>query len=438
MTGTEIESPVLARFLRASREGRELERAWSTLRSAGLPLVEPIEGRAHEQQLTFVWRPRRPVRSASVYTPIADFSPEGTTLRPVGTTGVWYRSFRLPASTRASYGFAPLPLPALTDPGSAWGRYFRAIVPDPANPKRVRFGPQLFLSEVALREAPTGTWSAGVRPIPGTEDRRRLKSRWLGNSRSVWVALPPRFDPVHSDYNLLIVFDAPAYQDPIPARRIVTNLVAAGRLDPTVVVLVDNAPGARDRDLSGNPAFSKFLATELVPWLADRYHLRSGPGTTVLAGSSLGGLAAAHAALDYPDRFGSVLAQSGAFLAAGARGDAPPTALIDRYAASPRLGLRFYLDAGTHETIRPPGGRMSLLDGARRMRDVLRRKGYDLAYREFEGGHDYAWWRETLGDGLLYLLGRPAERRAGGIRSQPGRRAAQVGRSRPRRSRRGP
>jgi enterochelin esterase family protein len=436
MIGTAIESPRLARLVRASEDGSGVERAWSEIRSAGLPLVEPIEGRAHEQLLTFVWRPRRSLRSASVYTPIAELSPDGTALQPAGSTGAWFRSFRLPASTRASYGFAPLRLPALTDPGRAWGRYFHALVPDPANARRVRFGPQLFLSEVALGEAGTGPWSAGARPIPGTEERRRLRSRWLGNSRTVWVALPPRFDPIHSDYNLLIIFDGPAYQDPIPARRIVTNLVAAGRLDPTVVVLIDNALGARDRDLSGNPAFSKFLATELVPWLADRYHLRSGPATTVLAGSSLGGLAAAHAALQYPDRFGLVLAQSGAFLAAGARGGGPPTALIDRYAASPRLGLRFYLDAGTHETIRPPGGTMSLLEGVRRMRDVLRRTGYDLAYREFEGGHDYACWRETLADGLLYLLGRPAGKRAGRIRPPPPPGTAQVVRARPRRSRR--
>lgn len=31
-----------------------------------------------------------------------------------------------------------------------------------------------------------------------------------------------------------------------------------------------------------------------------------------------------------------------------------------------------------------------------------------MTYREFAGGHDYVWWRGTLADGLIALLGEPS------------------------------
>lgn len=39
------------------------------------------------------------------------------------------------------------------------------------------------------------------------------------------------------------------------------------------------------------------------------------------------------------------------------------------------------------------------------MKDVLLSKGYQVAYSEFKGGHDYLSWGETLAKGLVYLVG---------------------------------
>ena len=89
-----------------------------------------------------------------------------------------------------------------------------------------------------------------------------------------------------------------------------------------------------------------------------------------------------------------MLSQSGAFHAA-----AP-----EEFVRADRLPVRLYLDAGRS---RPsPCGRFpSLLHANRHFRDVLLAKGYDVTYREFPGGHDYLWWRETIADGLVALLG---------------------------------
>jgi enterochelin esterase-like enzyme len=104
---------------------------------------------------------------------------------------------------------------------------------------------------------------------------------------------------------------------------------------------------------------------------------------TIVAGSSLGGLAALRFAAERPDLFGGALVQSGGF---------PGMPVV----VPPDLSLRFYLDVGVLEH--------PLLESTRELRDDLRAKGYDVDYLEFPGGHDFFWWGETLATGLAALL----------------------------------
>lgn len=413
MTDPHPESARLASFARAAhgRGTKSTDSAWTKLTHRGVPLIERVRGDRTKLLVTFVWRPPSGVTSPSIYTPIVDFTRGETALQPVGKTGVWYRSFRLSRKTLASYGFSPRPSPSLTANEKAWGRYLRSVKPDPLNPSRLSFpkdpdDPSDFAMVFSLVELPGAApqpWCDAREPSQWREEYHRIRSRILRNIRSVWVYLPSDFNPRYRRYNLLLVFDGPLYRETVPTPRIVENLVAAGRLSATVIALVGNAPHARTKDLLQNPAFPDFLARELLPWLRRRYRLRVDPPRTVLAGSSMGGLTAAYAALRYPKLFGNVLAQSGSFQIPGKA----PASLMEQFARSPRLPLHFYLDAGTHEKMVPRGWPASLLGSVRHMRDVLVAKGYPVAYAEFEGGHDYACWRGTLADGLLKLVGRP-------------------------------
>jgi enterochelin esterase family protein len=45
----------------------------------------------------------------------------------------------------------------------------------------------------------------------------------------------------------------------------------------------------------------------------------------------------------------------------------------------------------------------------RQFRDILKVKGYNVDYREFNGGHNYVNWRGTLADGLISLIGTKKE-----------------------------
>jgi enterochelin esterase-like enzyme len=60
------------------------------------------------------------------------------------------------------------------------------------------------------------------------------------------------------------------------------------------------------------------------------------------------------------------------------------------------LPLQTWMDAGRFEW---------LLECNRRMHDLLVARGYDVAYREYNGGHNYPSWRNDLGRGLELLFG---------------------------------
>jgi enterochelin esterase-like enzyme len=60
-----------------------------------------------------------------------------------------------------------------------------------------------------------------------------------------------------------------------------------------------------------------------------------------------------------------------------------------------RVPLRIYMDCGRFDP---------LLAANRTMHELLHARGYEVAYREFNAGHNYPAWREDLPAGLQWLL----------------------------------
>jgi enterochelin esterase-like enzyme len=406
---TKIESARLRAFARKCARARPtvVDREWALLSEGGLPLVELVLDAPKSSLVTFVWRPKRRVGSPSLFSPVVDLLHGDPSLKPVGRTGVWYRSLLLPRRTRAHYAFSPHPFPGMDADGSAWGRYFSGLTPDPQNPTQLKI--PMAVSVVSLPDAPSQPWSTKRGPMKWKAILHRLSSRDLGLSHPIWVYLPPGWKGSGKGHDLIIVFDGEAYRSAVPAPIIIENLVESGRIAPTVLVLIGNARGARERELTYNPKFIRFLTHELLPWLRRTHHIAVDRTRTLLAGSSLGGLTAAYAALRNPELFGNVLAQSGAFQAL--QWDRPrpdlsvDASLMEEFARAPLQPIRFYLDIGTFEGIPFPGMQMSPLASVRYFRDVLRAKGYPVTYAEFEGGHDYACWNGTFADGVLAIFG---------------------------------
>src|SRR5690606_19719444 len=139
----------------------------------------------------------------------------------------------------------------------------------------------------------------------------------------------------------------------------------------TAVVLIGNAsPQARGKELPPNEAFARFLDKELMPWIKNQ-GIGQPPSSTVIAGSSYGGLASAYAGLRHPHHFGNVLSLSGSYWWAP-QGEIPGW-MMRQYVEAPKANLHFYLDAGRYEGSR--GGVDGILETSRHLGDVLRAKG---------------------------------------------------------------
>ena len=349
--------------------------------------------------------------------------PTNILLTRLGATDVWYKTIKVDRKMRLAYTLAlnaarlhPFSLGIDVD---AITMTAAAARPDPLNPKRYRVDPESVdapeyrgNSVLEMPDAPPQPWIAQRPGVPaGQVEKHRYKSAALSNEREIAIYLPPQYSLHAEPYPLLVLFDEEAYLSLVPTPTILDNLISEGRIPPVIALLVGNAKDdARDRELLCNPAFTMTLVTELLPWAHGLYNFTSDPRQTVVAGSSLGGIAAACTGLWHPETFGNVLSQSGAFHRAppsasdAGQSSSEPNWLVRQFISSPRKPLRFYLDAGSAE-FNATGGGDAILFCTRTLRDVLRAKGYEVHFQEFAGGHDYLSWRGTLADGLSALLG---------------------------------
>jgi predicted alpha/beta superfamily hydrolase len=241
-------------------------------------------------------------------------------------------------------------------------------------------------------------------------------ARALGNRRRLTVYLPPGYaDDSDRRYPVLYLHDGQNLFDPAAAafgvawdaHRTAERLIGAGRIPPVILVGIDNTPARigeytvhhDPRENAGGRGllYARFVALEVKPFIDDRYRTLPGRETTVVAGSSLGGLISLAIVREHGDRFGLCASLSPSLWWSGGR-------LLREVGADGAWlrGVRLWFDMGTRE-----GGvsRTRLL--VRHLEAAGLRRGEHFCYEEVPGGeHNESAWAARFDRVLLYLFGR--------------------------------
>lgn len=407
-------SPAIAAFeaaldAAAPDAARVLDAFWARVDGAGTPLVEPAPGDPGARTVTFLWRDRHGAGPGTrgvllLANKLTDPTvPEHSALQRVAGTDVWHRAFRLASSWRGTYALAPddgdAPVEdAALGPASRWRGVATRAQPDPRNPRSFPGAHGGFdLSILELPDAPPQTHVARGPGVPaGRVTEHDVPGMDGGDRRRAWVHVPAGTEG--RPHRLLVLLDGDEWIGRRDAPAILDALHHDGLVPPLVTLMLDGGATAdRWRDMTAGTPYLDLLTRGLPDWA--RAHvpaLRSEtPGGILVAGSSLGGLAALRSAVHAPERVAGVLAQSSSLWFPDQESAHAPSPAVAELAAAPGAGVRFHVEIGRDEWV--------LLPAHRALRDALAARGDDHAYVEYEGGHDALCWRGGLADGLRSL-----------------------------------
>jgi enterochelin esterase-like enzyme len=294
---------------------------------------------------------------------------------------MWFVELTVPRDVLATYRFLPLSADG-NEPEQVPSprELLRRARVDHHNPTASEGSP--FGSILAGPDAPEiDVWTAPASSSSTVIDRT-IDLGW--SPLRYRLVVPPGGGPLH----LLVVFDADRWVDEY---RLPDVLSAAGLRYAVLGVDSPADPGARLRFLGAHDELFAAVADEAVPAVRRRI---SGPHRVVIAGQSLGGLAALSFTARHPDLVDEVLAYSPSvwWRPGLATRPADVTAhqewIHDQIVACAPGAFTIRLASGAFED--------ELTPGVAALATTARRAGHAVEHTVYSGGHDEAHWATML------------------------------------------
>lgn len=399
----------------------EVQELWDRVSLDGTPVWNEPDG-SENPRVTFLWRApaagEHPDGPDSVHVHInrvtdKDRHADGF-MQHVPGTDIWVLTVTLAGTLRACYGFTPLrpgeqPVGGPPELGIYW------TLRDPLSlcPPLVDHGPYGLSVLAGPGAPPQPDWehSSSLRSRRGelVREPRALPSD--RQPRDHWLYLPPSaLQDGHDNLPLLTLFDAETWFGEMNLPQALESAVDAERLPEVAVLGISNIHRLdRIEQLGANSAFLRDVAHASTGW-AERHAAHhgvrfAGKQGRIVSGQSLGGLSALIAALELPQDYGVALAHSSSLwwtpdgrstprdLGTRPEGDW----ITGRFAREPVQDVRIRLDVGLKEGLTVPQTEI--------LHRTLGERGWAVdELHLYDGGHDFAWWRGALLDGLAAVL----------------------------------
>lgn len=287
-----------------------------------------------------------------------------------------------------------------------------------------------------------------------------LWSYALGTYKRVQVYLPPSYDASSARYPVAYYLHGWSGDETnwVKAGRINTSMdtLVAGGMREMIVVMPDgddswwttsfalpdvtgclrtlpNYAGDGSSYCVPWPHYDDYVNYDLVRWVDATYRTRADRAHRGIAGLSMGGLGAVQLALQYPETFAAAASHSGVVWPL----EWAPEGVLDRPAGTPDSTWSRIWSNAVGRSIRSVFGRDTIawysrdparmldrakargtalpalkvdcgtgdpfLAGNRAFRDALRSRGVMLAYDEYPGVHNWAYWRTHARESLAWL-----------------------------------
>jgi enterochelin esterase-like enzyme len=249
-------------------------------------------------------------------------------------------------------------------------------------------------------------------------DSLTLPSKILNMERKYAVYLPPDYDTSQRSYPVLYLLhgggdDQTGWVQFGEVQHIADEAIRNGTATPMVIIMPDADTGRRGyfNTPDGKWNYEDFFFQELMPYVEQKYRIKTNKRYRAVAGLSMGGGGSFAYALHRPDLFAAACplsASCGPLSLAGVKEDLQRNfkdatftdaqveafykyrsvlALVDAVPDDQKKAVRWYIDCGDDDF---------LYEGNSLVHIAMKKKEIPHEYRVSDGAHNWTYWRRSL------------------------------------------